>query len=413
MTAMENNTSSQTNGPASPNSAHTTRIARRDFLRACALAGAGLASDSHRKLANAMLSWPVGGKAPTGNIQVGLDIGSSKVCAAVGELLADGTIKILGIGQAPSRGVTAHGIVDGEAASACVSAALVDAEIQCDVMIRNVVLAVPGTEIFNYETTDYYIDLDQSEWKELFEWEKICYAASPDGSIQPVTLADHKHARHWPIVFGPDERRIQDSIRCVEDVGVQVERIVFAPAASSEAVLSANQKKLGALVIDIGGGTTDLAIYYNGALVLSVCVPVGGRHIANELALTLGIPLAEAERLKIMESTRRRDAIPDEGFLRKQREMIHAIVQYRLEEIFDRVKRRLASFCDGIDSLCAGVHLIGGCALDAGICEVAEKVLGLPAQRACAKGLSGPARFLANPGLACALGLAKLGHTEC
>jgi cell division protein FtsA len=140
-------------------------------------------------------------------------------------------------------------------------------------------------------------------------------------------------------------------------------------------------------------------------LELSICVPVGGRHIANDLALASGIPLAEAEQLKIMESTRRRH-IPDEGFLRKQHEMIHAIVQYRAEEIFDLVKRRLADFCDEIASPCASVHLTGGCALQPGICEAAEKVLGLPALRARVKGSSGPS--LADPRLACAIGLTKL-----
>jgi cell division ATPase FtsA len=176
-------------------------IVRRDFLRLCVSSGVGVAAGFGRHLAKGV-ACPVVGKPPLGSIVVGLEIGTSKVCVAVAERLPDGTIQILGIGQAPSRGVTRYGIVNCEAASRCVAEALLDAEVKTDVMIRSVVLAVAGAGA-----------------------------------------------------------RIKNSIRCVKDLGVEIERTVFAPVASAHAVLSASQKKLGALVIDLGEGTTDCAVY--------------------------------------------------------------------------------------------------------------------------------------------------------
>jgi len=196
-------------------------ISRRNFLLTCA-AGAGLAAGLNRGFLKAATR-TAHRKPAVGNIRVGLDIGTSKVCAAVGELRADGTIKILGIGQATSHGVTAHGIVDGEAASACVRAALVDAEVKSDVMIGSVVLAVPGTKIAPFGSG--------LTWEHIFEWEQICYAERGNGILERVSLAECKRVRDLRVVYGAHDR-IQNSIRCLNGIGVEVVRIVFAPVAT-------------------------------------------------------------------------------------------------------------------------------------------------------------------------------------
>ena len=337
-------------------------IARRDFLRVIGITGLGLGFNLQHTEAAPLGSATAEAKAaiiPSGEIVVGLDIGTSKVCAVVAERQPDGSIKILGVGQAPSRGVRRSEIVDSAAAGKCVREALVDAEAKSDVMIGCVRLAVTGRQSIH-------------------------------------------------------------SVRCVWDVGVEIERLVFAPVASAEAVLSADQKELSALVIDMGGGTTDYAIYACGALVQSDCFTVGSQHIANDLSLAFRIPMARAERLALDEGSvllgrslpAERIVLPAEpGFADREvgREMLNTIIHCRVRETFERVKRHLETSGVQLDSFHAGVHLTGGCSMLRGIDELAQKVFGIPAHLARVKGIPGFAATLDDPQYSCAIGLVKFG----
>ncbi len=386
-------------------------VARRDFLRACAVTGLGLGFGFQRQGAEAGIPCPAGNKARGEAILVGLEIGTSKVCAVVAERLPDGTIKFLGIGRALSRGVTKYGIVEIEAASACVREALVDAEIQSNVMIGSVVLAVAGMKIAPYGCGP--------GWERIFEWEEICYTDRGDGLLHRVGRADCKRTRDLRVVSGAG-MWIQNSNRCLKDIGVEVERIVFAPVASAEAVLSAGQKMLGALVIDMGEGTTDYAVYAGSALVQSDCFAGGGEKIANDLSLGLRIPLACAEKLAIEEgSVRLGQSLPGErivleaepGFAGREveREMLNTIIHCRVRGTFEWVKRRLESSGVRLDFLGAGVHLTGGCSMLRGIDELAREVFGLPAHLARVIEISGSVTTLGDPQHSCALGLVKFG----
>ena len=390
-------------------SEYQSNIARRDFLRLCAASGAGLVAGFHRHLAKSV-ACPAVGTPPVGDIVVGLEIGTSKVCATVGERLPDGIIKILGIGQVPSRGVTRYGIVDFEAASACVREALADTEAKSDVMIRSVVLAVAGTKIAPYHSGP--------TWERIFEWEKICYGDRGDGVLRQINLADCKRARDCQVVAGTGAR-IENNIRCVKALGIDVKRIVFAPVAAAEAVLSANQKERGALVIDMGAGTTDYGVYAEGALVQSDCFAVGGQNIANDLSLGLCIPLARAEKLAIEEGSVRLDpslrgerivieAEPEFRGRVVERELLNTIVHHRVRQAFGLVKCRLVNSGMRLDSLLAGVHLTGGCSLLRGIDGLAQEVFGVPAHFARVKGIMcEPAGAIELPQYSCALSLVK------
>ena len=414
MAGMESNTISLTHANRSATSHPANGLHRRDFLRVTGITVFGLGFNLHRCLAEpASGSAAAETKAATSeDIIVGLEIGTSKVCAAVARRLPDGTIKLLGIGEAPSHGLGRCRILDFEAASACVRAALLDAEAKSAVTIRNVVLALAGLKIIPY-------DLEP----EIFEWEKIRYADRGDGVLCGINRAECKRARDLRVVDGADAR-IYNFIRLLKEIGVEVERIIFAPVASAEALLTANRKKLGALVIDMGEGTTDYAVYAGGELVQSDSWPFGGKNIANDLSRELGIPFARAKKLVIEEgSVRLGPSLPREfrpivlwpkpGFSGRiiEREGFNTIVHHTVREAFEQVKCRLVDSGVRLDSLRAGVRLTGGCSMLPGICELANDVFGLWGARRTYLNREGTSAFPSGSTaqrFACALGLLKL-----
>ena len=381
-------------------------IARRNFLRACAVAGAGLACGfKHHPVSSAR------GTLPGGEIVVGLEIGESKVCAAVAERRSDGTIKLLGIGHARSWGVGRRGIVDCEAAGRCVREALVKAEANADVMIGSVVLAVAGATAGRCASAP-------KTAADICEREDICYAHPGDGRLRRIRRADCSRAGDWHVMESAGTR-IEDSIRCISTLGVAVEALVHAPVASAEAVLDANRKKLGALVIDIGGGSTDYAVYAGGALRQNGCVMFGSQDIRQEFACQLRLPFASGEKLLIGEGSVRLGLPPwgerivveaGPGSIPREieRDTLNTIVRRSVRRALRSVKHDIVFSGMRLDSLLAGVHLTGGCSLLPGICELAEEVFGIPSLRARLKGFSTVASTHENPRLSCALGLVKL-----
>lgn len=316
-------------------------IARRALLRIIGLAGLGLGFNLQSGLAERLSPDSATAKAgakiiPHGDLLVGLDIGTSKVCVAVGERQTDGAIKIHGIGQALSLGIRGGEIVDPEAAVRCVREALVDAEVKCDMMIGSVQLAVYG----------------------------------------------------GPSIHGFG-RRATNSIRCVQNLGMEVRDVVFRPTASAQAVLDPDQMNLGALVIDIGVGTTCYAVYANGEIKDLRWRGEGGDRIASDLALRF--PMISSSRVREIETLE---------------------LCWRVWAIFDRIKTRIETSGVRLDTLGAGVHLTGGCSLLRGIDDLAQEVFGLQAQRARVTGVKCAASEIENPGYSCAIGLLKLGATD-
>ena len=257
-------------------------------------------------------------------IYAGLEIGTSKICLVVGEARSDGAIKILGVGQAPSRGVRKGEIVDFETAKTCLHDALVRAEQRSDVMIQNVILSVTGPHIESLNNRGRLsIPEDQSEITEddLAEIKEIARdVAIPeqnvflhsmirhyivdgqDKVINPVGMLGRKLEADYHIIHGI-RNRIQNTIRCVQEIPLQVEQVVFAPVAAAMIVLNRQAKEQGALLVDIGGGTTDYVLYADGAIAQSGSLGLGGDHLTNDLALVLKVPLSRAEKLKLEEGS--------------------------------------------------------------------------------------------------------------
>ncbi len=375
----------------------------------------------------------------TGNdLIVGLEIGTSKICVVVGEGRADGAIKILGVGQAPSRGVRKGEIVDFETAMKCVHEAVVDAEQKSDVMIRSVYVAVAGSHIQSFNNRGCVVlpeDRDEIDDQDI-EDVKISarevsipaqnaflhsiiqhyHVDGQDGVLNPIGMLGEKLEADFHIIHGV-RNRIQNTIRCVKELPLDVEDVVFSPLASAQVVVTQHQKNLGALVIDIGGGTTDYILYVDGAVKQSGILAVGGDHITNDISMGLRIPMTRAEKLKIEEgSVTLGNCLPgetivlkdDSGFAGKEveRETLNTIIHLRLRECFELLKRQLEeeSF---INFTGAGIFITGGCSLLNGIDHLAEEIFEMPAHVAHAQTMSGLTSAFENPQFSTAIGLIK------
>src|SRR6478736_6093019 len=372
------------------------------------------------------------------DLMVGLEIGTSKICVVVGEARLDGTTKILGVGQAPSRGVRKGEIVDFETAMKCVLEALSDAETKSDVMIKGVYVGVTGAHIQSFNNRgcvmlpDDYEEIDEQDIEDvkinarevsipaqnafLHSIIQHYHVDGQDGVLNPVGMLGHKLEADFHIIHGV-RTRIQNTIRCVKELPLEVEDVVFTALASAQVVLTQHQKNLGALVIDIGGGTSDYILYVDGAVKQSGVLAVGGDHITNDISMGLRIPMTRAEKLKIEEgSTVLGNCLPgetvllkdDSGFAGKEveRETLNTIIHMRLRETFELLKRRLEDE-PFLDYLGEGIFITGGCSQLNGIDNLAEEVFGIPARAAHARTMSGLTSAFENPQFSAAIGLIK------
>ncbi|MAS92530.1 MAG: cell division protein FtsA [Verrucomicrobiales bacterium] len=368
------------------------------------------------------------------NIYVGLEIGTSKVCMVVGEVRADGAIKILGVGQHPSAGVRKGEIVDPDTVQTCLHDALMRAEERSDVEVNTVFLAVTGSHVqsLNNRGTIRVAD-EQMEItaEDLEEVKKIArdvplpkengyihsiiqhyFVDGQEKVLNPMGMLGQKLEADYHIVHGV-KTRIQNAIKCVREVPLEVEDIVFSPVAAAQVVLNREAKNEGALLIDIGGGTSDYICFVDGAVVASGCVAVGGDHITNDIALVLKIPLTRAEKLKVAHGSaslrnveRREITIEGEAGKKVEQEMLNQIMNARINELLTVIAEPLRQ--QGyLDKLGKGIFLTGGSSLMRGLDQVTEEIFGVPVQKSGSAAMSGPAALFENPQYATPVGLIR------
>jgi cell division protein FtsA len=374
---------------------------------------------------------------PKEQIVVGLEIGTSKVAAVVGEI-SEQTIRILGVGLTASRGVRKGEIVDVDTASRCVRDALTEAESQGDVDIRSVFLGVSGGHIKSCLSRgsilipsergevieeDYELVQESARQVNIPQDHQILhtvlqhyYVDGQDEVLNPVRMHASKLEADFQIVYGA-RSRFANSRRCVEDLGVGVACPVFNGIAAAQVVLSQDQKNAGAVVIDMGGGTTDYVAYNNGAMKAVGSIALGGDHISNDISIGLRIPMARAERLKVAEGSvlTRGEAAQGRVVLKSEagfagcavsRQTLNTIIACRVRETLELVKRELEE-ARVLRFLGGGLFLTGGCSLLEGVDGLAEEVFGVPARLTYAHAVSGPASAFENPQLSAAIGLIK------
>ncbi len=370
-------------------------------------------------------------------IHVGLEIGTSKTCIVVGEIKPDSAVKILGIGVTKSAGVRKGEIYDFSQARACLKDALAKAEDSSDVEIGSVYLAVSGAHIqgINNRGTfrlpdghptvapehveeartiarDVHIPQDHVYLHPIIRnylLDGLEHSTSPVGLFGKTVEAD------FHIVHGIGTR-IQNSIKLVREIPLEVDDIVFSPIATAQMALDREQRERGALVIDIGGGTTDYALYLNGAIAASGCIPVGGDHITNDIHLVTGLQFSAADRLKIMEGDASSDPArsigmakltDDRGFAEVEiaRSVLNEVIRQRLEETLKLVRQRLP--VGAVEEIGAGVFLAGGTSLMRGFDSLAFDVFGRDIYRPEPPDVSGIQASFRDPQYSTAIGLIR------
>ena len=373
-------------------------------------------------------------------IFVGLEIGTTKICVIVAEGRSDGTISILGVGETPSRGVRKGEIVDLATVSECVREALLDAEDKTNVEIGNIWVAITGSHLRSFnnrgsfilpEERDVIIEEDlqtvEVNAKEVSLpsantfLHTIIQSYHVDGNenvLSPIDMVGSRLEADFHIVHGV-KNRIQNTRRCLESLKLGIEDVVLSSLASALVVLTQQQKDLGALVVDMGGGTTDYLVYLDGAVRHSGVLAVGGDHITSDISIGLRLPIARAELLKIQEGSAidpvdsRGGGITlknDPGFLGCEidRRSLDTIIHLRIREIFELIRLDIESTGKGVLGMMgAGVMITGGCARLRDIATVAEDVFELPVQLTRAKDVGGATQTFENPQFSTAIGLAK------
>jgi cell division protein FtsA len=372
-------------------------------------------------------------------IYAGLEIGTSTICVVVGEVSGNGSIKILGIGQAPSRGVRKGEIVDFETAQTCLNDALVEAEEKSDVMISNVYLAISGAHIeslcnkgsIRIPVTDEVSEITEEDLDEVREIARDIklpsenvflhsiirdyYVDGQEKVQNPVGRQGEVVEADYHIIHGI-KTRLQNTIRCVREIPLTVEEVVFSPIAAAQVMLSREHKDRGALLIDIGGGVTDYVMYSGGSVAQSGCIGVGGDHITNDISVVMKIPITRSEKLKVehggalIEESASDSVVLEDDPLSSSfeidKEMLNQIINARATELFEQLKERITKH-DDLNTLGAGVFLTGGASKLKDIDKLAEQILGLPVSLARINSMSGPAAPFENPQLATSMGLIR------
>ena len=373
-------------------------------------------------------------------IIVGLEIGTSKICVVVGEVSDTQVANIIGLGQCKSRGVRKGEIVDASVVEEDVRNAIVEAEHMADVEIQSVFLGVTGSHMRGFNNTGVHPvvsadrEINDADIQDVIKNAKAVNLPSDhsvihvirqhfrvdgqDGVLNPEGMLGAKMEVDVHVVSGR-YNRLQNPIRLVSGLHLQVENIAFNGLASSLATLSTEQKELGTLVIDLGAGTTEYAIYSGGVIKHTGVLAVGGDHVSNDLAYGLKVPLGRAEQLKVDNGSaviepdsnnRLMDLSTDNIIPGKKVNLNHLqmIMSMRLREIFELIANDIEK--GGlVNYLRAGVVLCGGGARTPHITKLARDVFNLPAAIGRSSTVSGIKNALDEPEFSTSIGLIKFG----
>jgi cell division protein FtsA len=372
---------------------------------------------------------------------VGLDVGTSKVCAIVGELVDEAGLDIVGIGVAESKGIRRGVIVNLEAAVDSIKKAIDEAELMAGVEIDAVHLSMAGPHIKGFNSRGVIAvagksrEITRDDVRRAIEAAKAVSLPAgreilhvlpqdfvvdeQDGIGAPVGMTGARLEVNVHIVTS-STTATQNLVSCVNRAGVGVIDTVVEQIGAAEAVLTQDEKELGVALVDIGGGTTDIAIFERGSLWHTAVIGVGGDHFTSDIAVGLRMPIPDAEKLKrkcgcALSAMVDEDETIDVASVGGRRPRVMArrilseILQPRAEEIFHLVwdEIRRAGYEKSLNS---GIVLTGGGAILEGMPEIAEQIFDLPIRRGAPAGVGGLADHVASPAFATAVGLVRYGQ---
>jgi cell division protein FtsA len=376
---------------------------------------------------------------------VGIDVGTTKICVLVGELDRDGKLNIVGVGTCPSQGLRRGVVVNIEETVTSIAAALDRAERLSGKKITTAYVGIAGNHISSENSKGFvaispsHRDITQNDISRAIEVARaIAIPANrevihviprgyvvdgQEGIKNPIGMSGFRLEVEAHIITGAVSS-IHNLIKCVHKAGVEIEDLVLEPLASSEAVLADGETDLGVALVDIGGGTTDIAVFSDGAIWQTVVLPIGGNLITSDIAIGLRLPFGVAEELKVTYGHCDPATIADDDMIDLAqfmtgtndlvpRKLLAEIIHARVEELFEMVHEEIKK--SGYDGLLpAGIVLTGGTAELPGILDLAGQTLDLPARIASPLGLYGLADSISRPAYATAVGLLLWGlrHTS-
>lgn len=378
-------------------------------------------------------------KRPDKNLIVGLDIGTSKVVAIVGEVTPDGQIEVIGIGSSPSRGLKKGVVVNIESTVQSIQRAVEEAELMAGCEIRSVYAGIAGSHIRSLnshgivairdnEVTLSDVDrvIDAARAVAIPADQKILHILpqefiidSQEGIREPIGMSGVRLEAKVHMVTGAVSAA-QNIIKCVRRCGLEVDDIILQQLASSQAVLTEDEKELGVCLADIGGGTTDMAVFVNGAIHHTAVIPIAGDQVTNDIAVALRTPTHHAEDIKIKyacaltqlanaEETIEVPSVGDRPPRRLVRQTLAEVVEPRYEELFTLVQAELKR--SGFEEMiAAGVVLTGGSSKMEGVIDLAEEVFHCPVRLGMPQDVAGLVDVVRNPIFATGVGLLLFGH---
>lgn len=366
---------------------------------------------------------------------VGLDIGTSKIVALVAETTPEGRLKVIGMGTQDSRGLKKGMVVNIEETVQAISRVVQEVELMADCKVHEVYTGIAGSHIRSFNSTgmvaikdkevtasdvDRVIEIARAvsipaEQEILHILTQEFLIDSADGIREPIGMSGLRLEVKVHIVTGAISAA-QNIVKCVRRCGLEVSDLVLQPLASSYAVLSEDEKDLGVCLIDIGGGTTDLAVWTQGAIRHTAVIPIAGDQITNDIALALRTPTREAEEIKVKhgcalsqladpEERLEVAGVDDRPSRTLSRRALADVIQPRVEEIFDLAQKELRRSGFENDVLSSGIVLTGGATAMPGMVELGEEVFHMPVRLGTPKYSGGLSDVIQNPRYSTAYGL--------
>jgi len=373
------------------------------------------------------------------DLLVGLDIGTSKVVAIVAEVTEEGEVEIVGLGSHISRGMKKGIVVDIESIVQAVQRAIEEAELMADCQVHGVYAGIAGSHISSLNSHGMVAIKDRNEITES-DVERVMDAAQAvalpgeqkvlhvlaqeyiiddqEGIREPVGMSGVRLDAKVHLVTAADSA-VQNIEKCIRRCGLEVDDIIVEQLASSHAVLTEDDKELGVCLVDIGAGTTDIAVFTDGAIRHTAVIPIAGDQVTNDIAVALRTPTQHAEDIKIRYGCALRQLAADDDMIEVpgvgerpprslSRQMLASVLEPRYEELFELIRAELQN-AGFLEMLGSGIVLTGGSAKMEGVEDLAEEVFHMPVRIESPKHVKGLSEVVRNPIYSTGVGLLLYG----
>jgi cell division protein FtsA len=374
----------------------------------------------------------------TRNLLVALDIGTSKIVTLVAEITAEDTLNLIGMGSHPSRGLKKGVVVNIESTVNAIQRSLEEAELMADAKIKDVITGIAGSHIKSFNSHGMVAIKDKEvqqydiervietaravnipmEQQVLHILEQEFVIDGQGGVRQPHGMSGIRLEVKVHIVTGAVSAA-QNIMKCVRRCGLEVRDLMLQPLASADAVLLDDERDLGVCLVDIGGGTTDIAVFTDGAIKHTSVIPIAGDQITNDIAMALRTPTKDAEELKITHGVALRQlasasemievpGVGERGPRELSRQTLAEVIEPRVEELYSLVQRELRTA--GLEELLSsGIVITGGSSLMKGMVELGEEVFHMPVRVGVPNYTGALAEVVRNPRYSTGMGLLMAG----